>query len=130
ITPIPRHAHFANFRDAKGQLLDQGLVLYFQAPNSFTGEDVVELHIHGSPVVADLILAQLIAWGARAARPGEFSERAFLNDKLDLAQAEAIADLIDSASATAARYALRSLRGDFSSAVNALVDELTHLRVY
>lgn len=130
LTPIPRHAHFANFRDAKGQLLDQGLVLYFQAPNSFTGEDVVELHIHGSPVVADLILAQLIAWGARAARPGEFSERAFLNDKLDLAQAEAIADLIDSASATAARYALRSLRGDFSNAVNALVDELTHLRVY
>ncbi|MDR0779542.1 MAG: tRNA uridine-5-carboxymethylaminomethyl(34) synthesis GTPase MnmE [Pseudomonadales bacterium] len=130
IVPKPRHAQFASFTDAHGQLLDQGLILYFQTPRSFTGEDVIELHIHGSPVVADLILAQLIAWGARAARPGEFSERAFLNDKLDLAQAEAIADLIDSASATAARYALRSLRGDFSNAVNALVAELTNLRVY
>jgi tRNA modification GTPase len=128
--PEPRLAQFASFKDEQGHLLDQGLILYFQAPRSFTGEDVVELHIHGSPVVADLILARLIAWGARAARPGEFSERAFLNDKLDLAQAEAIADLIDSASATAARYALRSLRGDFSNAVNALVADLTNLRVY
>ncbi|MDR2212896.1 MAG: tRNA modification GTPase, partial [Pseudomonadales bacterium] len=130
LSPAPRQAQFANFTDEHGQLLDQGLILYFPAPRSFTGEDVIEFHIHGSPVVADLILAQLIAWGARAARPGEFSERAFLNDKLDLAQAEAIADLIDSASATAARYALRSLRGDFSNAVNALVSELTALRVY
>jgi tRNA modification GTPase len=130
LIPEPRLARFASFKDAQGQLLDQGLVLYFQGPRSFTGEDVVELHIHGSPVVADLILAQLIAWGARAARPGEFSERAFLNDKLDLAQAEAIADLIDCASATAARYALRSLHGDFSHAVNVLVAELTSLRVY
>lgn len=130
LRPTPNLARLAGFRDAGGTLLDQGLVLYFQAPASFTGEDVVEFHIHGSPVVADLILAQLTAWGARLARPGEFSERAFLNDKLDLAQAEAIADLIDSASHTAARYAVRSLRGDFSEAVNALVTELTRLRVY
>ncbi|HWK54361.1 MAG TPA: tRNA uridine-5-carboxymethylaminomethyl(34) synthesis GTPase MnmE [Hyphomicrobiales bacterium] len=130
LAPPPNLARLASFRDAAGALIDQGLVLYFQAPASFTGEDVVEFHIHGSPIVADLILSQLNAWGARLARPGEFSEQAFLNDKLDLAQAEAIADLIDSASHTAARYAVRSLRGDFSDAVNALVTDLTRLRVY
>src|SRR5690606_35797660 len=95
--PQPRAAHYSTFRDADGDIIDFGLSLYFPAPHSFTGEDVCEFHIHGSPVVADRLLVTLLGYGARLARPGEFSERAFLNDKLDLTQAEAIADLIDSA---------------------------------
>ena len=110
----PRHAHRAALRDAAGECIDDGLALSFPGPHSFTGDDVVELHCHGSPVVLDLLLEAACAHGARPAEPGEFSRRAFLNDKLDLAQAEAIADLIDSASAEAARNALRSLSGAFS----------------
>ncbi|HEB98890.1 MAG TPA: tRNA uridine-5-carboxymethylaminomethyl(34) synthesis GTPase MnmE, partial [Thiotrichales bacterium] len=128
--PEPRHAEFHRFRDAGGQVIDEGLALYFPAPRSFTGEDVLELHGHGGPVVMDLLLQRVLALGARAARPGEFSERAFLNGKLDLAQAEAIADLIDSGTAQAARAALRSLEGEFSHRIQALVEALIELRVY
>ncbi|HKK23834.1 MAG TPA: tRNA modification GTPase, partial [Pseudohaliea sp.] len=126
----PRHAHRAALHDAAGQRIDDGLALCFPGPHSFTGEDVVELHCHGSPVVLDLLLEAACARGARPAEPGEFSRRAFLNDKLDLAQAEAIADLIDSASAEAARNALRSLSGAFSEQIDALVAGVTRLRVY
>lgn len=128
--PSPRTASLASLRDSSHTLIDEALVLYFPAPHSFTGEDVVEFHTHGSPVVTDLLLQQLIALGARLARPGEFSERAFLNDRIDLAQAEAIADLINSASVSAARFALRSLQGEFSRLVNQLADGITSLRVY
>ncbi|HET7923171.1 MAG TPA: tRNA uridine-5-carboxymethylaminomethyl(34) synthesis GTPase MnmE [Gammaproteobacteria bacterium] len=128
--PAPRHAQFAVFRDGRGATLDQGIALYFPAPTSFTGEHVLELHGHGGPVVMDLLLQRVLELGARLARPGEFSERAFLNDKLDLAQAEAIADLIDSGSAQAARAALRSLRGEFSAQVHALVEALIALRMH
>ncbi len=126
----PREAAFRVFRDAETQPIDEGLVLHFPAPDSFTGEHVVELHGHGGPVVMDMLLRRCVALGARLARPGEFSERAFLNDKLDLVQAEAIADLIESGSTQAARMATRSLRGEFSRQVHALVEELTALRVY
>jgi tRNA modification GTPase len=125
-----RHAVFAVFREADGGEIDRGLLLAFRAPHSFTGEDVVELQGHGGPVVMDLLLKRVLALGARLARPGEFSERAFLNDKLDLAQAEAIADLIDAGSEEAARSAVRSLAGIFSEKIHALVEALTHLRVY
>jgi tRNA modification GTPase len=128
--PRPRQAQLATFRDGRGEPLDSGLAVYFPAPHSFTGEDVLELHGHGGPVVLDLLLQRTYELGARPARPGEFSERAFLNDKLDLAQAEAIADLIDSASSQAARLALRTLRGAFSERVHALVEALTQLRLY
>ena len=128
--PEARYAVFAAFNDAQGQQLDAGLALFFSAPRSFTGEDVLELHGHGGPVVLSLLLQRVCELGARLARPGEFSERAFLNDKLDLAQAEAIADLIDSGSEQAARAALRSLRGEFSARVHALVESLIELRAY
>ncbi len=128
--PPPRHAVHRSFRDADGNVIDDGLALYFAAPQSFTGEDVLELHGHGGPMVLDLVLARCLSLGARPARPGEFSERAFLNDKLDLAQAEAIADLIDSASHAAARAAVRSLQGEFSDHVHALVNGLIQLRTY
>lgn len=128
--PAPRRAQYAAFRDADGTLLDQGIALYFPAPGSFTGEAVLELQGHGGPVVMDMLLARVLALGTRLARPGEFSERAFLNDKLDLAQAEAIADLIDSGSTQAARAALRSLRGEFSARIAALVETLIALRMY
>lgn len=128
--PATRKPQRVFFRDADGQLIDDGLLLYFPAPRSFTGEDVAELHCHGSPVVTQLILNTLVQNGARLAEPGEFSRRAFLNDKIDLAQAEAIADLINSASVTAARYALRSLQGEFSRRVDDLVEALILLRVY
>ncbi len=128
--PAPRRAVFSRFLDAAGEPLDEGLVLYFPAPASFTGEDVVEFHGHGSPVVCDLLLARLLELGARLAEPGEFSLRAFLNDRIDLVQAEAIADLVASRSAQAARAALRALDGDFSRLVHALVAELTRVRVY
>ena len=127
--PPPRVARVASFTDAAGEPIDRGLCLYFPAPHSFTGEHVLELHGHGGPVVMDLLLARVIELGARQANPGEFSQRAYLNDKLDLAQAEAVADLIDAASAAAARAALRSLDGAFSQQVHALVERLTQLRV-
>jgi tRNA modification GTPase len=130
ITPVARQAQYAAFRDVEGALIDTGLSLFFRGPQSFTGEDVWELHTHGSPVVLDQLLAALVQLGCRLAQPGEFSERAFLNDKLDLAQAEAIADLIDSRSAAAARNAVRSLQGEFSRLINLLVDEITQLRVF
>ncbi len=128
--PRSRHATFANFLDASGQALDQGLALFFPAPHSFTGEDVLELHGHGGPVVLDMVLTRALELGARVARPGEFSERAFLNGKLDLAQAEAVAGLIEAGSEAAARSALRSLEGEFSQRVHVLVEGLTHLRMY
>jgi tRNA modification GTPase len=128
--PPPRRATARRFRDADGTPLDAGLVVWFPAPHSFTGEDVLELHGHGGPVVLDLLVARCIALGARPARAGEFSERAFLNDKIDLAQAEAVADLIDAGSAAAARAALRSLAGEFSARVHALEAALVELRVY
>ncbi len=129
-TPTPRYAHYSPFKDHNGAILDEGIALFFPNPNSFTGEDVFELQGHGGPVVLDLIMQSCLALGARPARPGEFSERAFLNDKMDLAQAEAIADLIDSASEQAARCALRSLQGVFSKKVHDLLEQLTYLRIY
>lgn len=128
--PAPRYAYYGPFKDEQGEQLDQGLSLYFKAPHSFTGEEVVEFQAHGGPVVLDLLLKQVLTLGARLAKPGEFSERAFLNDKLDLTQAEAIADLIDSSSEQAARAALRSLQGDFSNQVHQLVEALIQLRIY
>ncbi|MEO1321174.1 MAG: tRNA uridine-5-carboxymethylaminomethyl(34) synthesis GTPase MnmE, partial [Pseudomonadota bacterium] len=128
--PRPREAALREFHDADGAPIDTGLVLWFPAPRSFTGEDVAEFQGHGGRVVVDLLVARLCSLGARPARPGEFSERAFLNDKLDLAQAEAIADLVDSGSAQAARAAVRSLQGAFSQAVLALVEEITTLRMH
>ena len=128
--PEPRRAGLRVFRDAAGEMLDGGLVLYFPAPASFTGEDVLELHGHGGPVVLDMVLARVVELGARIAEPGEFSRRAFLNDKIDLTQAEAIADLIDSGSTQAARAALRSLQGEFSAAVHSLTEVVTETRVH
>ena len=126
--PLPRHATLADFRDGEARIIDSGLLLYFPAPHSFTGEDVLELQGHGGPVVMQLLLARCVELGARIAEPGEFTRRAFENDKLDLAQAEAVADLIDAATASAARSAVRSLQGEFSKEIHALVDELTELR--
>jgi tRNA modification GTPase len=128
--PKPRYATFSDFVDTKGELLDQGIAIIFPAPHSFTGEDVLELQGHGGSVVMDLLLNAVLKLGARLARPGEFSERAFLNGKMDLAQAEAIADLIDSASTQAVRCALRSLQGEFSAQIYAMVDQLIWLRSY
>ncbi|MDE2089568.1 MAG: tRNA uridine-5-carboxymethylaminomethyl(34) synthesis GTPase MnmE [Gammaproteobacteria bacterium] len=126
--PAPRRAAHRTFCAADGTAIDTGVALYFSAPHSYTGEDTLELQGHGSPAVMDMLLSRVIALGARPARPGEFTERAFLNDKLDLAQAEAVADLIDSGSEQAARAALRSLRGEFSARVHALVEALIELR--
>lgn len=130
LLPSPRVATYRLLRDAAGEPIDDGIALYFPAPHSFTGEAVLELQGHGGPVVLDLVLRATLAAGARLARPGEFSERAFLNDKLDLAQAEAVADLIESHSEQAARAALRSLQGAFSDRIESLGDALTHLRVF
>lgn len=126
--PPPRTAGLRCFRDAQGERIDSGLVLHFPAPNSYTGEDLVELQGHGGPVVLDLVLQAVLAAGARLARPGEFSERAFLNGRLDLAQAEAVADLIDAGSAAAVRAANRSLQGEFSQRIEVLVETLIVLR--
>jgi tRNA modification GTPase len=128
--PAARHAAFARFVDAAGEVIDEGLALYFPSPHSYTGEDVLELQGHGGPVVLELLMARVIELGARRARAGEFTERAFLNDKLDLAQAEAVADLIDAGSTAAARAALRSLQGAFSQQVHALVEALIELRTW
>jgi tRNA modification GTPase len=126
----PRHAHYCDFSTAQGDIIDQGIALFFPGPHSFTGEDVLELQGHGGPVILDLLLREITRLGVRLARPGEFSERAFLNDKLDLAQAEAIADLIDATTEQAARNALHSLQGAFSKRIHELVEALIHLRIY
>lgn len=126
----PRQATLLNFLAADGSTLDEGVAIYFSAPNSFTGEDVLELQGHGSPVIVDMLLQRLLELGAVMARPGEFSERAFLNDRMDLAQAEAVADLIDASSRQAARSAMRSLQGEFSQEVHALNEKIIHLRMY
>lgn len=128
--PIARHAHYGPFHADDGEVIDEGLMLFFPGPHSFTGEDVLELQGHGGPVVMDMLLRRCVELGARLARPGEFSERAFLNDKLDLAQAEAIADLIEASSAQAARNAVRSLQGEFSRRVHQLTERLIQLRIY
>lgn len=127
--PTPRYAHYGPFQ-GNASVIDEGIALYFPGPHSFTGEDVLELQGHGGPVLMDMLLERCVQLGARLARPGEFSERAFLNDKLDLAQAEAIADLIDASSRAAAENALRSLQGEFSQRVSQLVSELIELRLY
>ncbi|MDB5932119.1 MAG: tRNA modification GTPase trmE [Polaromonas sp.] len=140
---LPRQATYLPFRDAQGQVIDQGLAIFFPAPHSYTGEDVLELQAHGGPVVLQLLLARCLEAGAapdpvtgrpglpglRVAAPGEFTERAFLNDKIDLAQAEAIADLIDASTETAARSAARSMSGEFSQAIHQLLEQLVHLRM-
>ncbi len=128
--PPPRHATLLPFRDGDGTLLDEGLAIHFPAPHSYTGEDVVELQGHGGPVVLREILRRCVDLGARLAEPGEFTRRAFLNERLDLAQAEGVADLIDAASTEAARSAARSLAGDFSSRITALVQAVTQLRLH
>ncbi|RUO27159.1 tRNA uridine-5-carboxymethylaminomethyl(34) synthesis GTPase MnmE [Aliidiomarina minuta] len=129
--PRPRYADYTPFKDQHGQVLDQGIALFFAGPNSFTGEDVLELQGHGGPVVIDMIIREILTLpDIRPARPGEFSERAFMNDKLDLAQAEAIADLIDTTSEQAARMALQSLQGEFSFRIDLLVDAVIRLRMY
>ena len=126
--PPPRLATLAGFRDAAGQLIDSGLLLYFPSPHSFTGEDVLELHGHGGTVVMQMLLSRCLDLGARLAEPGEFTRRAYLSGKLDLAQSEAVIDLIDAATTTAARSAVRSLQGEFSREINTLLEQLTELR--
>lgn len=128
-TPKPRHATLAEFKGADHVAVDSGILLFFPGPNSFTGEDVLELQGHGGPVVMNMLLGRCLDLGARLAEPGEFSRRAFLNGKIDLAQAEAVADLIDAATASAARSAVRSLQGEFSKAIDGLTDELINLRM-
>jgi tRNA modification GTPase len=128
--PKPRYAHYCPFFDKSSEILDQGIALFFPGPNSFTGEDVFELQGHGGYFVLDNLLQAVMSSGARLARPGEFTERAFLNNKIDLAQAEAIADLIDSSSREAARSAVRTLQGEFSRLIEGLAESIIHLRVY
>ena len=130
LCPAPRYAHYGNFLDINKTTIDSGLTLYFKKPFSFTGEDVVEFHAHGGPVILDLLLKEVLQYDIRPARAGEFSERAFLNDKIDLTQAEAIADLIAADSEQAARAASRSMQGEFSAVIRQLVEELTQLRIY
>jgi tRNA modification GTPase len=127
--PTPRLAHVADFRSRSGEPLDRGLALYFPAPASYTGEHVLELQGHGGALIMDLLLKRLLELGCRMARPGEFSERAFLNGKIDIAQAEAIADLIDAGTTAAARAAVRSMQGEFSARINALQAQITELRL-
>lgn len=129
-TLVARRAIRARFVDRDGRVIDDGLALYFPAPHSYTGEDVLELHGHGGPVVTRMLLARALELGARLAEPGEFTRRAFLNDKLDLAQAESVADVIDASTEAAVRSAMRSLRGEFSSVVRALVEQLIELRMF
>jgi len=127
--PAPRRAVVADFKAADGSVIDRGLLLHFPAPHSFTGEDVLELHAHGGPVVVHMLLGRCLELGARMAEPGEFTRRAFLNGKIDLAQAEAVIDLIDAETQAAARSAVRSLQGEFSREIQGLLDELIALRV-
>jgi len=128
--PVIRKADYHTFKDSNGDTIDSGIALFFQKPRSFTGEDVLELQAHGGPVVLDLLLKRVLALGARPARAGEFTEQAFLNDKMDLAQAEAVADLIEAESAEAAKAAVRSLQGEFSQNIHDLVEKLIELRLY
>lgn len=129
--PKTRYADYCDFKTATGEVIDQGIALFFQGPNSFTGEDVLELQGHGGQIVLDMLIKRVMETeGIRIARPGEFSEQAFMNDKLDLTQAEAIADLIDATSEQAAKSALNSLQGEFSAEVHALVEQVTNLRLY
>ncbi|MCG9712735.1 tRNA uridine-5-carboxymethylaminomethyl(34) synthesis GTPase MnmE [Shewanella insulae] len=129
--PKVRYADYCDFKAADGAVIDQGIALYFKGPNSFTGEDVLELQGHGGQVVLDMLIKRVMdVEGVRVAKPGEFSEQAFMNDKLDLTQAEAIADLIDATSEQAAKSALNSLQGEFSTQVHELVDQVTNLRLY
>ncbi|HYG32882.1 MAG TPA: tRNA uridine-5-carboxymethylaminomethyl(34) synthesis GTPase MnmE, partial [Methylophilaceae bacterium] len=128
--PSPRHAAYLPFRDADGSIMDRGIAIYYSAPHSYTGEDVLELQAHGGPALMQLLLARCLALGARQAEPGEFTRRAYLNDKLDLAQAEAVADVINAATAEAARSAMRSLSGEFSRRINSLLGRLVDLRLY
>jgi tRNA modification GTPase len=130
VLPAPRHARFSTFLDAQGRSLDEGLALYFPAPASYTGEHVLEIQGHGGALIVDMVLQRLLELGCRMARPGEFSERAFLNGKIDVAQAEAIADLIDAGTTAAARAAVRSLQGEFSARVAELKAGITGLRAY
>jgi tRNA modification GTPase len=127
---IPRHALFTSFIDEQGCIIDSGISLYFPAPASYTGEDILELQGHGGSVVLDMLLRRVLSLGARLANPGEFTERAFLNNKLDLAQAEAVADLIESSTEQSVRSAQKSMQGVFSQQINELVTELTELRIY
>ena len=128
--PPPRNAGYRIFYDGEGGEIDRGVLLIFPAPNSYTGEDVVEFQCHGGPVVLGMLLARVLDLGARTAEPGEFTRRAFLNSKMDLAQAEAVVDLINSSTEAAARCALRSLKGDFSDKVARIMDQLQNLRIY
>ena len=126
----PRQSYYTAFYHSDMSLIDKGLLLYFKAPNSFTGEDIVEFQVHGAPIVLELLIQECLTYGARIARPGEFSERAFLNQKIDLIQAEAIADLINASSNTAARMAVRSLQGEFSQKICSLNEKLINLRMH
>ncbi len=130
LCPAPRYVHYGDFNDQNKSTIDSGLTLYFKKPFSFTGEDVIEFHAHGGPVVLDILLKEILQYDVRPARAGEFTERAFLNDKIDLTQAEAIADLIAADSEQAARAATRSLQGEFSAVITQLVEELIKLRIY
>ncbi len=130
LCPAPRYAHYGAFSDENKNIIDSGLTLYFKKPFSFTGEDVIEFHAHGGPVVLDILLKEILQHDVRPARAGEFTERAFLNDKIDLTQAEAIADLIAADSEQAARAAMRSMQGEFSAVIHQLVEELISLRIY
>ncbi len=128
--PSPRYAAYLDFKQADGELIDRGIAIYYNAPHSYTGEDVLELQGHGGTALMQILLARCIALGARQATPGEFTRRAYLNDKLDLAQAEAVADVINAATSEAAKSAVRSLSGEFSERIHALLNELIHLRLY
>lgn len=128
--PPPRHAAYLAFKEADDSLIDRGIAIYYSSPHSYTGEDVLELQAHGGPALMQLLLARCLALGARQAEPGEFTRRAYLNDKLDLAQAEAVADVISAATAEAARSAVRSLSGEFSQRIHVLLSQLINLRMY
>ncbi len=128
--PPPRYAAYLPFKDVDGSLIDRGIAIYYAAPHSYTGEDILELQAHGGTALMQLLLARCLALGARQAEPGEFTRRAYLNDKIDLAQAEAVADVINAATAEAARSAVRSLAGEFSQRIQALLSQLINLRMY
>lgn len=128
--PKPRYAAYLPFLDADGQLIDRGIAIYYAAPNSYTGEDVLELQAHGGPALMQILLSRCLSLGARQAVPGEFTRRAYLNDKMDLAQAEAVADVINAATTEAAKSAMRSLSGEFSNRINQLLTRLIELRMY